>query len=354
MGRRPKVLLIASPVREVIESKWTNVTQLFDIVTYDCKSTEEFKLRLQPDGEYSSIDAIVRTGWRNAGPFVDHIIFCADFVQYYPKSLRIICCTGHGHDLVNLNALTTAGIWYCNTPDCATEAVANTGLYLILAAYRYFSFAEDCARRGPWMRSRELGTIAIDPYGQILGIVGLGDIGLAVARKASLGLGMKIHYFNPRRKLEAEAALHEGATYHSSLESLLAVADCICLSCPYTPETHHMFSTTQFALAKKSGLRLVNVARGKIVHEKALIEALGSSQVIAWASDVHENEPEITPRLKSNYMTTLLPHIGVCSKSTWRNFEEKCLNSLEGFFYGTTAGQKPMGALNSVDYRARE
>jgi len=344
---KPTILLISSPVREVDENQWTRVTESFNIITYDCgDNVDEFRSRLQPDGPYSQIEAIVRTGWRNGGPFIDTKIFQEDFIKSYPPSLKLLCCAGHGHDAVDLDALSRAGILYCNTPDSATEAVANTGLYLILSAYRYYSFAEHCMRTKQWSRSRELGRVAMDPSKQVLGIVGLGDIGLAIAKKAALALGMEVHYHSPHQKPSAELALPHGATYHATLEELLKVSDCICLACPYNETTHHLLSASQFKLAKASGMRIVNVARGKLVDESALVDAMKSGKVVGWAADVHENEPSLHSDLEQDYMTTLLPHIGVCSKSSWLNFDQKCLENLEEFFFGT--GRQPLMPLNRI------
>ncbi|KIN03331.1 hypothetical protein OIDMADRAFT_117162 [Oidiodendron maius Zn] len=345
--RKPTLLLIASPVREIDDVQWQRVADTFNIIVYDCgEDLDMFISRLRPGGQYAHIEAIVRTGWRNGGPFIDTRIFQQSFIGNYPPSLKLICCTGHGYDSVDLAALTKAGIWYCNTPNGATEAVANTGLYLILSAYRYYSFGEHCMRTDQWTRSRQLGTISQDPSNHILGIVGLGDIGLAIAQKAASALRMKIHYHNPHVKRSAEATLPEGATYHATLEGLVRVADCICLACPYTAATRHMLSAPQFALAKPSGLRIINVARGKLVDEDALVAALSSGKVVGWAADVHENEPSLHPDLKDNYMTTLLPHIGVCSKSSWRNFERGCLDNLEEFFFGKNG--RPLTPLNQL------
>jgi lactate dehydrogenase-like 2-hydroxyacid dehydrogenase len=181
-------------------------------------------------------------------------------------------------------------------------------------------------------QSRQLSRIAEDPSGQILAIIGLGDIGLAIAQRAS-AFGMHIHYFSPTRKPQSEATLHTKITYHSNLDSILSIADCICIACPYNPQTHHMFNVRAFHLMK-SGVRIVNIARGPLIDEDALVAAMDMGKVIGVGLDVHENEPHVHPRLRENYMVTLLPHIGVCSKASWRNFESNCIRNLEAFFHG--------------------
>lgn len=131
--------------------------------------------------------------------------------------------------------------------------------------------------------------------------------------------------------------------YHASLDALLAVSDCLCLACPLTADTHHMLSTEQFGRAKSSGLRLVNIARGGLVDEDALVAAVRARQVVGVGLDVHANEPDVRPELRADYWTTLLPHIGVCSRTSWLNFDRVVLGNLESYFYGE---KKAVTAVN--------
>lgn len=189
---KPTVLLVESPSREFDAEQWARVQSRFTLLRYDCASVDEFCARLAPGGAYAQIDAIVRVGWLKAGPYASHLLFCGRPVELYPPSLKLICCTGHGYDAADIRGLSARGIVYANTPDTCTEAVANTALYLILNVFRHFSMAEHAVRTDRWLDSRQLGTVAVDPIGQVLGIVGMGAIGLAIARKAALGLGMKV------------------------------------------------------------------------------------------------------------------------------------------------------------------
>ena len=189
---KPTILLIESTVREVDPVQWSRIQSRFNIINYDCKDADEFCERLAPGGPYSKIDAIVRVGWLKAGPFASHLLFRGRAIDAYPESLKLICCTGHGYDAADIDALTKKGILYANTPDTCTEAVANTALHLILNTFRYFTMAERSVRTERWLDSRQLGPVAVDPVDQILGIVGMGDIGVSIARKAALGLSMKV------------------------------------------------------------------------------------------------------------------------------------------------------------------
>lgn len=331
MAAKPVVLMIDSPVQAVDATRRQALAEKFEFLHYDCEKTEQFKERLGPGGLYSNIVAIVRNGWHKVGPLATQLPFGSDVVPHFPRSLKIICCSGHGHDAADVEALAARGIWYCNTPNACTDAVANAALFLVLDSFRFLSYAQWCARYD-WAQSRSLGLQAVDPTGKALGIVGLGDIGLAIAKKCGEAFQMKIHYQGPRRKLEAEKALKQEPVYYSSVDEMIPHVECIVLAAPYTPKTHHMLSSKQFALAKDEGLRVVNIARGNLVDEDALLNALESGRVVGAGLDVHANEPGINPKLKDNWRVTVLPHIGVCSNQSWENFEKINLDNLEAFF----------------------
>ncbi|KAI5920452.1 glyoxylate reductase [Camillea tinctor] len=332
---KPTVLLVLSPVHGDSDTpEWKRLYERFNVIQYDCKTIDEFCERLKPGGPYSKINAILRTGWLKAGPFADQQLFRGQPVEFFPPSLKFIACTGHGYDAADIDALSEKGIAYANTPDTCTEPVANTALHLILNTYRYFTLAEHYTRTDQWMGSREIGPVAIEPAGQVLGVVGLGDIGVAIARKAAYALDMKIHYHNRNPRPDLEAKLPEGATFHSSLESLMDVADCICLACPLTEATRHMISGPLLARVKDRQIRIVNIARGGLIDEDALLDAMDKGQVVGVGLDVHANEPGVNPRLRDNYRTTLLPHIGVASRTTWNNFDRVNITNLDEFFFG--------------------
>jgi len=194
------------------------------------------------------------------------------------------------------------------------------------------------------MQSRDLGLTSVDPCGKSIGVVGLGDIGLAIAQKCEAAFQMKVHYQGPRRKPLAESRLVSGATYHLTVDEMIPEIDCIVLAAPYTQDTHHLLSSKQFSLAKEEGLRVVNIARGKMIDEDALIEALESRKVVGAGLDVHDNEPGVNPKLRDNWKVILLPHIGVCSRTSWENFERINLDNIEVFF----ATEKPLTPVNDI------
>lgn len=340
---KPDILLIESTVQATDNFRRKALAEQFNLIYYDCESTEQFKERLKPGGPYANIVAIVRNGWLKAGPLAYQVPFATDVVPHYPSSLKIICCSGHGHDTADIKAITARGIWYCNTPDACTEAVANTALSLVLDSFRFLTYAQWCARFD-WMKSRELGLQAVDPTLKSLGVVGLGDIGLAIAKKCEDAFSMKIHYQGPRRKLEVEKRLKQVPTYHTSVNEMIPHVDCIVLAAPYTKDTHHLLSRKQFGLAKEEGIRVVNIARGQMVDEDALLEALENGRVVGAGLDVHANEPGINPKLRDNWRVAVLPHIGVCSRTSWENFEKTNLDNIEAFF----KTGKPLTPVNSL------
>lgn len=343
METRPIILMLDSTVQAIDHARREALSKKFDLMYYDCKTIEQFITDMKPGGRYANITAIVRNGWHKAGPYAKLAPFATEVVPHFPPSLKIICSSGHGYDAADVPALTARGVWYCNTPNACTEAVANTALSLVLDTFRYLSYSQWCARND-WQQSRSLGLEAVDPCGKAIGIVGMGDIGMAIARKCEAAFQMKVHYQGPRRKIEAEQTLANGAVYHADVNDIIPVVDCIVLAAPYTKDTHHFLSEEQFALAKEGGLRVVNIARGGMIDEDALVEALKSGKVVGAGLDVHANEPGVNQDLKKDWRVTLLPHIGVCSRTSWENFERINLDNIEAFF---TTGA-PLTLVNRV------
>ena len=332
MAHKPAILLIESTVQAVNIQRRSELAKTFDLLYYDCPTTTAFISALH--GPYSHITAIIRTGWHKVGPFATHRPFGPDVVPHFPPSLKLICSSGHGHDAADVPALTARGIWYCNTPDTCTEAVANTALALVLDTFRYLTYAGWCARYD-WAASREIGLKAVDPCGKTLGVVGLGDIGMAVARKCEAALGMRVCYYGPRRK-------DVPWTYHADVDGLIVASDCIAIAAPYTEETHHLLDRRRLRL--KKGLRVVNIARGKMIDEEALVDALADGSIVGVGLDVHYDEPNINAKLRENWQVSLLPHVGVCSKTSWDNFEKVNWDNLEAFF----RTGKPLTPVNNI------
>jgi glyoxylate reductase len=236
----------------------------------------------------------------------------ADFLDAAGPQLRCVANVAVGYDNVDVAAATSRGVLVTNTPAVLTEATADLTFGLILMATRRLGEGERVIRsRTPWSWHMfyMLGT---GLQGKTLGVVGLGAIGVAVARRAR-AFGMRIAYAGPRRAdpdLEAELD-----AVHVSLDELLASADVVSLHCPLSVETRHLIDGEHLRLMKSTAF-LVNTARGPIVDEAALAEALRSGSIAGAALDVFEREPEVEPGLLELENAVLVPHLGSATLET--------------------------------------
>ncbi|KAK9447198.1 uncharacterized protein V1518DRAFT_421613 [Limtongia smithiae] len=243
---------------------------------------------------------------------------------------------GAGYDKVDTHWMAEEGAWYANTPGTPTTGTADLHVFLILAALRGTSQAEMTVRRGQW---RDGLPLFDDPQGKVLGIVGMGDIGKDVARKAAV-FGMRIIYHN-RRPIALEDEKELGAEYCATLDELLAKCDVLSLNCPLTESTYHLISSREFALMK-NGSYLVNTARGPIVDEAALKDALTSGKICRAGLDVFENEPNVDPFFLACERVTVQPHYGGFSVGTIRAGEKLVLGNVAAYL----ATGMPLTAVN--------
>lgn len=253
----------------------------------------------------------------------------ATLMEEAPK-LRIISTMAVGFDNIDVDAATRRGIMVTNTPGVLTETTADLAFALILATARRVVEAADFLRAGEWETWRPMELTGQDVHGATLGIVGMGRIGMAVARRAR-GFNMRVLYHNRRRNPAAEAEL--GAQYRS-LDDLLSEADIVSLHCPLTPETRRLLGARELALMKPGAI-LVNTSRGAVVDEAALVDSLRSGRLWAAGLDVFEVEPlpADSPLLRLDNVV-LLPHIGSASIATRKKMAviaaEDLLAGLEG------------------------
>lgn len=224
-------------------------------------------------------------------------------IESMPESIELIANIGVGIDHIDLAAAAGRNIQVCNTP-AVTEDTADLTFALILAASRRLSLNERLLRQGQWLATQQL--VGTRVHGKVLGIVGFGAIGQAVAQRAQ-GFGMRVLYHGPNRKLAAEQQV--ASTYRESLEHLLAESDIVALTCPLTPDTHHLINT-QSLRQMKQGAVLVNTGRGPLIDESALVQNLREGHLAAAGLDVFEFEPEVSQGLLELDGVTVLPHIG--------------------------------------------
>ncbi len=222
------------------------------------------------------------------------------------KGLRVVSNFAVGVDNVAVGEATRRGIRVCNTPDVLTEATADLGFGLMMAAARRFSEAERFLRAGKFTGWDPWGFLGVPVFGRTLGIVGMGKIGSAIAARAR-GFEMRILYHNRTRlPKEREEALR---ARHVALDVLLAESDFVVLCVPRTAETRRMIDRDRLRRMKKDAV-LVNVGRGEVVDEGALAGALSEGRIIAAGLDVYEKEPKIHPGLLRAPGVVLLPHLG--------------------------------------------
>lgn len=249
--------------------------------------------------------------------------------QALPK-LRIVANLGVGVDNIDLPAATRREILVTNTPDVLTETTADLAWALLLAVARRIVEADQDLRRegfpGWTFLPKHLG---VDVYGKTIGIVGFGRIGQAVARRAR-GFAMTILYYSRTRKPEAEETL---AAQWAPLEELLRQSDFVVLCVPLAQETHHLIGARELSLMKSEAI-LVNVARGPVVDEEALVSALKEGRILGAGLDVFEREPKVHPELLTLRNVVLTPHIGSATWATRRKMAalavDNVLAALEG------------------------
>jgi glyoxylate reductase len=257
------------------------------------------------------------------------------------SKLKVISVFGAGFDTVDVAAATERNVWVCNTAGAVTAATADIALYLLLAACRRTTEAEGFLRQGTWEKKSSdiLSFWGNNPEGKTLGIIGMGNIGQALAKRAT-ALGMRIVYHN-RHPLVAEK--ENGATYCANLDDLLGESDFISIHTPLTDKTKHLLGRDQFAKMKKKPY-IINTARGAVIDEEALVNALKWNIVRGAGLDVFEQEPKVHQELLSFASVTLLPHIGTATIETRSSM---FLSQLENV-RAVLEGRRPATPVNEV------
>ena len=229
------------------------------------------------------------------------------------QQLKMVCNTSVGYDNLDLSELSERGIMATNTPEVLNETVADTIMGLILCTARRMPELDRFVKTGNWESNLGEKWFGVDVHHKVLGIIGMGGIGSAVAKRAHFGFGMNILYHNRSRNHEAEQRY--GAT-HCSMEELLEQSDFVCLMTPLTPQTEEMIGKKEFNLMKETAI-FINGSRGKTVDEEALIDALQNDKIHAAGLDVYVQEPvKLDNPLLSMKNAVTLPHIGSATYET--------------------------------------
>ena len=250
----------------------------------------------------------------------------AETINQLPDSIKIISNFAVGFGNIDLDAAKNRGIAVTNTPDVLTDATAEIGILLILGACRRASEGIESAKEGGWKWSADY-LIGKQLTGSRLGILGMGRIGQKIAKIAK-SLGMIIHYHN-RSKLSEDK--EQGATYHDNLKSLLSVSDVLSVCCPASKETVDMINKETLEYLPK-GAVVTNVARGDIIEDEAMIDALDRRKVYAVGLDVYKNEPNLNPGYLKHKSAFILPHLGSATKDTRTAMANLAIDNLDEYF----------------------
>ncbi|EPC00251.1 bifunctional glyoxylate/hydroxypyruvate reductase B [Litchfieldella anticariensis FP35 = DSM 16096] len=260
--------------------------------------------------------------------------------------LEAIATISVGYDNYPVDELTRRGILLCNTPDVLTETTADTGFLLIMTAARRAVELAEFVKRGDWQESIGESHFGSDVHGKTLGMIGLGRIGAAIARRGALGFGMPVLYSNasPKPALEKELGAKR-----CEMDELLAQSDFVCVTVPLSADTEHLIGAREFKLMKPSAI-FVNIARGKVVDEAALIAALEMGEIHAAGLDVFEQEP-LSPESPLPYMPNVvaLPHIGSATHETRDAMAQRSVDNI------TLAlkGKRPISLVNQDAWQHR-
>ncbi len=255
--------------------------------------------------------------------------------------LKAICNMAVGYNNIDLDAATHAGIMVTNTPDVLNETTADFAWALLMATARRVTESEHWLRAGLWQKWRYDTFLGADLHGSTLGIIGMGRIGQAIARR-SMGFDMQVLYHN-RSRLSADKEAYANNAMFVEKEDLLRRADHVILVLPYSQQTHHTIGAAELAWMKPSAT-LVNIARGGIVDDLALIAALRAKRLAAAGLDVFENEPCFHPDFLSLTNVVLTPHIASASEPTRRAMAYCAADNL----IAALSGGQPPNLLSQV------
>ena len=314
---KPKVIL----TRKLPETIETRMRELFDTTLNDSDkalSRDELEMAVK------KADVLVPT-------VTDKID--ADLIAKAGSQLRLIASFGTGVDHIDLGAAKARGITVTNTPGVLTEDTADVTMALILAVPRRIAEGDALARSGQWQGWSPTGMLGHRINGKRLGIVGMGRIGEAVARRAR-GFGLSVHYHN-RKPVHPETEAELEATYWESLEQMLARVDIVSVNCPHTSATNHLLSRERLSLMQRSAY-LVNTSRGEVVDEIALADILAQRHIAGAGLDVYSSEPEIPAGLRELPNVVLLPHIGSATIEGRLQMGDKVIINVQTFWDGHT------------------
>ena len=297
------------------------------------RAARDYQLIANPDDRPLTADEIVSRSQE-----ADAIVCCvadkmtAVVFSRLPPRVRIVASFGVGTEHLDLAAAKARGVVVTNTPEVLTDATAEVALLLLLGAARRAFEGQDTLRSGRWTGWTPTQLMGHQLSGKRLGVVGMGRIGQAMARRAR-GFGVEIHYTDQAR-LPPEK--EEGAIFHPTIDELLPLSQLLSLHAPSTPETRHLLDARRLALLPRGAI-VVNSARGDLVDDEALIAALRSGQVGAAGLDVFQGEPAVHPGYRTLENTFLLPHMGSATIETREAMGFRALDNVDAVLAGRAA-----------------
>ncbi|GAB4372541.1 MAG: D-glycerate dehydrogenase [Kiloniellaceae bacterium] len=313
-------------VRVIVTRRLPDAIETRMMELFDCRLNIEDK----PMTQAQLIEAVKEA--EVLVPTVTDRIDSAVLSQAGPQ-LKLIASFGTGVDHIDLKTARQRGITVTNTPGVLTEDTADMTMALILAVPRRLAEGERLVRAGEWQGWAPTGMLGHRVNGKRLGIIGMGRIGSAVARRAK-GFGMSIHYHN-RRRVHPSVEEELEATYWESLDQMLSRMDIISINCPHTPATFHLLSARRLKLLREEAY-IVNTSRGEVVDENALTRALEAGEIAGAGLDVFEHEPAVNPKLLRLDNVVLLPHMGSATIEGRLAMGEKVIISIKTFVDGHT------------------
>ncbi|PSR73946.1 putative D-mandelate dehydrogenase [Coniella lustricola] len=349
MSSKPTILHLGGPI-QYNTGLYSTLTTHFTILQPgpDLLARGPFLAALQSHA-WGSFAAIMRPWWATGGEMG---AWDAELIDQLPASCRVFASAGAGYDWVDVARLAQRGILYCNGAAAASEAVADTALWHIIGVFRNMQWTASAARANDAAAFRDAHLhaqfTARNPAGHTLGIVGLGHIGVRIAAKARAALAVRIVYYDPAPKAMLAATLAEqdaalgGARRCATLEEMLGAADCTVVAAPGQAGGRQVLDRAMIYKMKK-GARLVNIARGSLVDEEAVADALEEGHLFAVGLDVFEKEPVPNRRLAAHRQATLTCHTAGGALETAMGFETLAMQNV----LAVLTGEEPLTAVNS-------
>ncbi|KAL3230448.1 Glyoxylate reductase 1 [Nakaseomyces bracarensis] len=297
------------------QPQWAEVEKIADVITVDSSMTrDQFLEELKdPQSKFSKINVITRT----AGSVAQTGLFDKEIADALPSSVIAICHTGAGYDQIQVQHFKERHIQVANVPDIVSNATADAHVFLLLGSLRNFAYGHHNMLAGEWKEATSAANTPFgnDPEGKVVGILGMGRIGRAISDRLRPFGFEKIIYHNRHRLPEAQ---ENGCEYVGSIDDFYKQADVISVNIPLNANTTHLINKDSFE-KMKDGVIIVNTARGPIIDEKALINALKSGKVRAAGLDVFEDEPHVPKELLDMPQVLSTPHMGThCVETRWK------------------------------------